>query len=183
MTMNLFHLSNKYLKKFQINYELFSTMKKYHAGLILLNIFFFLHSNHAAPQDNWYKSDSWGGVSGAENMIVSDDGLIWIAGNNKIAVHEQNGTLVKEFTQDLANCKDVEIDSQGNVYYADMSISVVRPRCLDNIKKGLLPQRWMGKKIAPLYSWGACDIDYKWQVPGVEYWLKENGYKNKNQYI
>jgi hypothetical protein len=69
-----------------------------------------------APQDNWYKSDSWGGVSGAENMIVSDDGLIWIAGNNKIAVHEQNGTLVKEFTQDLANCKDVEIDSQGNVY-------------------------------------------------------------------
>ena len=49
-------------------------------------------------------------------MIVSDDGLIWIAGNNKIAVHEQNGTLVKEFTQDLANCKDVEIDSQGNVY-------------------------------------------------------------------
>lgn len=74
-------------------------------------------------------------------------------------------------------------DSQGNVYYADMSISIVRPRCLDNIKNGLLPQRWMGKKIAPLYSWGACDIDYKWQVPGVEYWLKENGYKNKNQYI
>ena len=71
---------------------------------------------NAAPQDNWYKSASWGGVSGAENMIVSDDGLIWIAGNNKIAVHEQNGTLVKEFTQDLANCKDVEIDSQGNVY-------------------------------------------------------------------
>ena len=70
----------------------------------------------AAPQDNWYKSDSWGGVSGAENMIVTDDGLIWIAGNDKIAVYEQNGTLVKEFTQDLADCKDVEIDSQGNVY-------------------------------------------------------------------
>ena len=100
MTMNVFHLSKKYLKKFQINYEQFSTMKKYHAGLILLNMFFFLHSNNAAPQDNWYKSASWGGVSGAENMIVSDDGLIWIAGNNKIAVYEQNGTLVKEFTKD-----------------------------------------------------------------------------------
>ena len=70
-------------------------------------------------------------------------------------------------------------DSQGNVYYADMSISIIKPYCLENIKNGLLPQKWMGKRIAPLYSWGACDIDYKWQVPGVEYWLKQNGYKNK----
>ena len=52
-----------------------------------------LMMGNAAPQDNWYKSASWGGVSGAENMIVSDDGLIWIAGNDKIAVYEQNGTL------------------------------------------------------------------------------------------
>ena len=36
------------------------------------------------------------------------------------------------------------------------------------------------KKIAPLYSWGSCDIDYKWQVPGVKYWLEKNGFKNKN---
>ncbi|MAH26711.1 MAG: hypothetical protein CMI19_07135 [Opitutae bacterium] len=71
---------------------------------------------YAAPQDNWYKSESWGGVSGAENMIVSDDGLIWIAGNDKIAVHEQNGTLVKEFTNGLTGCKDVALDSNGNVY-------------------------------------------------------------------
>jgi hypothetical protein len=81
-------------------------------------MFFFLHSNNAAPQDNWYKSDSWGGVSGAENMIVSDDGLIWIAGNDKIAVHEQNGTLVKEFTSGLTGCTDVALDSNGNLYAA-----------------------------------------------------------------
>ena len=70
-------------------------------------------------------------------------------------------------------------DSQGNVYFADMSLSIVRPKCLDNLKNGLLPQKWMGKKIAPLFSWGAGDIDYKWQVPGVEYWLKKNGFKNR----
>ena len=116
--MNLFHLSNKYLKKFQINYELFSTMKKYHAGLILLNMFFFLHSNNAAPHDNWYKSASWGGVSEAVNMIVTDDGLIWIAGNDKIAVHDQNGTMVKQFTNGLTGCKDVDFDSFGNIYAA-----------------------------------------------------------------
>jgi hypothetical protein len=73
---------------------------------------------YAAPQDNWYKSASWGGVSGAENMIVSDDGLIWIAGNDKIAVHEQNGTLVKEFTSGLTGCTDVALDSNGNLYAA-----------------------------------------------------------------
>ena len=78
---------------------------------------------------------------------------------------------------DTLNC---DRDSQGNVYFADMSISIVRPYCLEKIKNGLLPQKWMGKKIAPLYSWGSCDIDYKWQVPGVKYWLEKNGFKNKN---
>jgi len=68
-------------------------------------------------------------------------------------------------------------DSQGNVYYADMSVSIVRPRCLENIKKGLLPQKWMGKKIASIPSWGGCDVDYEWQLPMVEFWLKKNGYK------
>ncbi len=65
-------------------------------------------------------------------------------------------------------------DSQGNVYYADMSVSVVRPRCLENLKKGLLPQKWMGKKIAPIRSWGGCDVDFEWQIPLVEYWIKKN---------
>ena len=67
-------------------------------------------------------------------------------------------------------------DSQGNVYYADMSVSVVRPKCLENLSDGLLPQKWMGKKIAPISSWGGCDVDYAWQFPMVEYWLKKNGY-------
>ena len=67
-------------------------------------------------------------------------------------------------------------DSQGNVYYADMSASVVRPHCLEKLEEGLLPQRWMGKKIAPIHSWGGCDVDYEWQIPMVEFWLKKNGY-------
>ncbi len=67
-------------------------------------------------------------------------------------------------------------DSQGNVYYADMSASVVRPYCLEKLEDGLLPQKWMGKKIAPIHSWGGCDVDYEWQIPMVEFWLKKNGY-------
>ena len=70
-------------------------------------------------------------------------------------------------------------DSQGDVYFADMSASIVRPRCLDNLKDGLLPQKWMGKKIYPLKQWGGCDVDYEWQIPGVEYWLKKQGFSEK----
>lgn len=67
-------------------------------------------------------------------------------------------------------------DSQGDVWFADMGLSVVRPRCLDEMEHGLLPQKWMGRRIAPIESWAGCDVDYQWQVPGVEYWLRHNGY-------
>ena len=63
-------------------------------------------------------------------------------------------------------------DSQGNVYFADMSLSIVRPKCLENLKDGLLPQKWMGKKIMPIKSWGGFDIDYEWQMPLLKYRLK-----------
>jgi hypothetical protein len=67
-------------------------------------------------------------------------------------------------------------DSQGEVMFADMGVSIVRPRCLENLEQGLLPQKWMGKKIYPLKQWGGCDVDFEWQIPGVEYWLKQHGF-------
>ena len=65
-------------------------------------------------------------------------------------------------------------DSQGDTWFADVSVSIVRPRCLENIEDGLLPQKWMGQKIYPLKQWGGCDVDYEWQIPQVEYWIKKN---------
>ena len=70
-------------------------------------------------------------------------------------------------------------DSQGDVFYADMSASIVRPYCLEKLKTGLLPQKWMGKEIAPIFSWGGCDVDYEWQIPMVEFWLKKHNFKKK----
>ena len=67
-------------------------------------------------------------------------------------------------------------DSQGDVWFADMGVSVIRPRCLDDLQSGLLPQKWMGRNIHPLKQWGGCDVDYEWQVPGVEFWLRKHGY-------
>jgi len=67
-------------------------------------------------------------------------------------------------------------DSQGDVWFADMGVSIVRPRCLDNLEEGLLPQKWMGRKIFPLQQWGGCDVDFEWQLAGVEYWLAQQGF-------
>ena len=67
-------------------------------------------------------------------------------------------------------------DSQGDVWFADMSVSIVRPRCLDKLHEGLLPQKWMGNKIYPLKQWGGLDVDFEWQIPQVEYWLRKHGF-------
>ena len=66
-------------------------------------------------------------------------------------------------------------DSQGDVWFADMGVSIVRPRCLENLEDGLLPQKWMGQKIYPLYQEAGCDVDCEWQMPVVEWWLNKFG--------
>lgn len=67
-------------------------------------------------------------------------------------------------------------DSQGDVWFADMSVSIVRPYCLEHLESGLLPQKWMGQRIYPLKQTAGCDVDFEWQIPGVEYWLRQNGF-------
>lgn len=70
-------------------------------------------------------------------------------------------------------------DSQGDSWFADMSISVVRPQCLANLEEGLLPQKWMGRKIYPLKQEFGLDIDADWQIPVTEYWLGKYGIVDK----
>ena len=72
-------------------------------------------------------------------------------------------------------------DSQGDVWFADMGVSIIRPRCLQNIETGLLPQKWMGRHIYPIRQWGGLDVDYEWQIPQVEYWVKKNLHDKKGK--
>lgn len=67
-------------------------------------------------------------------------------------------------------------DSQGDVWFADMGVSIIRPRCLENLENGLLPQKWMGQNIAPIYSEAGFDLDYEWQLPMAEWWLRNQGW-------
>lgn len=63
-------------------------------------------------------------------------------------------------------------DSQGDAWFADMGVSIVRPRNLDRLDDGLLPQKWMGQKIYPIKNEGGLDVDYAYQLPQAEFWLK-----------
>ena len=69
---------------------------------------------------------------------------------------------------DNINC---DRDSQGDVWFADVAVSIIRPENLDNLEDGLLPQRWMGKKILPIYNEAGLDMDYEWQIGQVKWWL------------
>lgn len=78
------------------------------------------------------------------------------------------------FESKSLNC---DRDSQGDAWFADVAISVVRPYNLEHLDEGLLPQKWMGKNIYPLKQEAGCDVDYEWQIPTVEWWLKKYLYK------
>jgi hypothetical protein len=65
-------------------------------------------------------------------------------------------------------------DSQGDAWFADMGASVVRPANLDHLEEGLLPQKWMGRKIYPIKNEGGLDVDYAYQLPQAEHWLRSN---------
>jgi CMP-N-acetylneuraminic acid synthetase len=84
--------------------------------------------------------------------------------------------LVKPFMDPAlfgeVNC---DRDSQGDTFFVDCSVFVVRPHCF-NYEKGEVPFRWIGKKVHPMYQEGGCDVDFEWQFPMVEHFLREAGF-------
>jgi len=71
-------------------------------------------------------------------------------------------------------------NAMGDVWFADMGVSIIRPRCLTDWEINLLPQRWMGNKIYPIKQSAGFDIDYFHEIALVEHWLKEYaGYEDE----
>ena len=71
-------------------------------------------------------------------------------------------------------------DAQGDVYFADVCLSIVRPKCLEDLDYGILPQKWMGQKIYGIKQEGGLDVDYDFQMPQIEFWLKKQGFTKDN---
>ena len=58
-----------------------------------------------------------------------------------------------------------------------VTIATDKAEALKGPGYGILPQSWMGRRIAPIESWAGCDVDYLWQLPAVEFWLREHGFE------
>jgi CMP-N-acetylneuraminic acid synthetase len=68
-------------------------------------------------------------------------------------------------------------DALGDVYFADFGVQIVRPeRCLVYPTAGALPFRWLGKEQGAIVKDFGFDIDDYWQIPVMEFWLKEHGF-------
>lgn len=64
--------------------------------------------------------------------------------------------------------------SQGDVYFCDLSVQVIRNVVFENMSKGMQPFQWMGAKSYPLINSYGFDIDEEWQKVAIERWLKKN---------
>ncbi len=67
-------------------------------------------------------------------------------------------------------------DSQGGIYFCDLSVQVMRWRCFTDMDSGVQPFKWMGKKSKALHNDFGFDVDSEWQFKVIEYWLRERGF-------
>ena len=65
---------------------------------------------------------------------------------------------------------------EGDTYFCDLAVQVLRDRCFIDMDEGQLPFKWMGKSSYALTTDYGFDIDHEWQIPVVEYWLREHGF-------
>ncbi|MBI4060506.1 MAG: hypothetical protein HY403_03665 [Elusimicrobia bacterium] len=66
----------------------------------------------------------------------------------------------------------------GTPWFPDWGAAVLRPRVLDALKADAPDLSWLGEKILPLKQVGGGPVDYSWQVPKMEYWLKKQGVRD-----
>lgn len=69
-------------------------------------------------------------------------------------------------------------DSAEPCYFCDCSFWILRSRCTD-LKNGILPFRWMGKRSIPLFQEGGLDIDHDYDIPKTIHWLLKHGFSEE----
>lgn len=85
------------------------------------------------------------------------------------AMREGAGGALERWVKDYG-------EKPGDVWYPDLGVQILRPAMLER-KAG--PERppfwWLGARCLPLKQWGGGPVDYQWQIPAVEFWLKKHG--------
>jgi len=68
------------------------------------------------------------------------------------------------------------------VYFPDALLWAVRPGSLQAAQHAI-PPAWLvdcqRRSVLPLVHEGFGDVDYRWQIPGVEEWLRRNGFSEE----
>jgi len=78
------------------------------------------------------------------------------------------------FSRSLA---DTSRDKLGDVYFIDNCLRAARRKAVFSAAApSRLPYPWMGERTAPIVHQGGFDVDYDWQIPGVERWLRQQGF-------
>ncbi|HWT73222.1 MAG TPA: YIP1 family protein [Mobilitalea sp.] len=95
-------------------------------------------------------------ISGARDMMITDDGIMYIAdtGNKRVLVTDLNGNYIKEFGSDiLVNPTGIYVTKDKHVYVADSDAGMV----FEFDENGTVINQY-GKPNHPLYGDG---MDYK----------------------
>jgi len=66
----------------------------------------------------------------------------------------------------------------GTPWFPDWGAAILRPRVLDAMTPDAADLSWLGSSILPLKQAGGGPVDYQWQVPKMEYWLKKQGVRD-----
>lgn len=65
----------------------------------------------------------------------------------------------------------------GNIYFINNCLRVLRRKHIFHpAVSSRLPYPWMGERTAPILHQGGYDVDYDWQLYGVERWLRQTGF-------
>jgi CMP-N-acetylneuraminic acid synthetase len=68
-------------------------------------------------------------------------------------------------------------DKSEDCFFCDNSFTLVRRESLSQMHQNNGPFKWMGNRIGFVEQLpGAGDIDLSWQIPVVEWWLREHGF-------
>jgi len=68
-------------------------------------------------------------------------------------------------------------DKLGDIYFIDNCLRVIRRSTLfSDVGSSRLPYPWMGERTSPIVHQGGFDVDYDWQIPGVERRLRQQGF-------
>ena len=87
--------------------------------------------------------------------------------NPRRAFREGPGGLLQPYAAHLPEV--------GTPWFPDWGAAILRPRVLDALTPLSAELSWLGDKILPLKQAGGGPVDYAWQVPKMEYWLKKQG--------